>query len=233
MNQTKFSHHRATVFPVLVLACASVAAIALVITRASLSGHWRYLSLVWNLFLAWLPLVFAIAVCRKYRASPKLGWKLALPAGLWLLFFPNAPYIFTDLTHLNAWFHGHFWGDLTMILLVALTGFLLGFLSLYLMQAVVADRFGRLASWLFILAVAPLCGLGVYLGRFLRWNSWDIFVHPLGITYDITQLAVHPFAHAGPLRFQAAFGMFLFFGYLMLYALTHLPPAQPNREAMA
>jgi len=229
MNEPKFSHHRATVFPVLTLLFASVAAVTLVVVRADLSGRWRYLSLVWNLFLAWMPLVFALAVCRQYRAGAPRSWKLPTFAALWLLFFPNAPYIFTDLTHLNVWWRGHYWGDLTMILLVALTGFLLGFLSLYLMQAVVADRFGQIASWLFIVAVAPLSGLGVYLGRFLRWNSWDIFIHPVGVTSDIANLAIHPIAHAGPLRFQAAFGIFLLLAYIMLYALTHLPSAQPQQ----
>ena len=232
MSETKFNHHRAAVFPLLMLLLASGAAAALVLLRAGLRGHWRYLSLLWNLLLAWVPLVCALGVCRQYRAG-RTGWRLWSRVAAWLLFFPNAPYIFTDLTHLNAWFRGHFWGDLTMILLVALTGFLLGFLSLFLMQAVVADAFGRVASWLFILVVAPLGGLGVYLGRFLRWNSWDIVAHPLGVTHDITQLAVHPLVNAGPLRFQAVFAFFLLFSYLMLYALTHLPPAQPVRTAAA
>ena len=93
------------------------------------------------------------------------------------------------------------------------------------MQTLVAERVGRPLSWLFILAVAGLSGLGIYLGRFLRWNSWDALLHPLGVSQDLGQLAAHPFANAGRLAFPAFFAAFLFFGYVMLYAMTHLQPA--------
>jgi uncharacterized membrane protein len=231
MNDSKFNNHRGAVFPLLTLLLATAAGVGLVVSRVCLTGHWRYLFLVWNLFLAWLPLLFALGVCRQYRAGARTGWKLWTLAGLWLLFFPNAPYIFTDLIHLNSWFHGHYWSDLTMILLAALTGFLLGFVSLYLMQSVVADLLGRVVSWLFILVVAGLTGLGIYIGRFLRWNSWDVFIHPVGLSVDLGRLAAHPLANAGPFMFQALFATFLFFGYLMLYALTHLQPAQRRPAA--
>ena len=75
-------------------------------------------------------------------------------ATLWLLFFPNAPYIFTDLIHLTSRHGGVCWADLCVVLLFALTGFLLGFVSLYLMQNIVTERMGRMAGWLFTLAVA-------------------------------------------------------------------------------
>jgi uncharacterized membrane protein len=226
MNDSKINNHRVAAFPMLALALATTAGVGLVVSRVLLSGRWAYLILVWNLFLAWLPLVFALGVCRQYRAGARNGWKLWTLAGLWLLFFPNAPYIFTDLVHLNYWLHGHYWTDLTMILLVALTGFMVGFVSLYLMQSVVADRLGRVAGWLFILVVAGLTGLGIYIGRFLRWNSWDVFVHPMGLSMDLGRLAAHPLANARPFMFQALFATFLLFGYLMLYALTHLQPTQ-------
>jgi uncharacterized membrane protein len=232
INDSKFSDQRATVFPLLTLLLTTAAGVGLVVARACFTGHWRYLFLVWNLFLAWLPLMFALGVCRQYRAGARAGWKLWTLAGLWLLFFPNAPYIFTDLIHLNSWWHGHYWTDLTIILLTAFTGFLLGFVSLYLMQSVVADRLGRTAGWLFTLCVTGLSGLGVYLGRFLRWNSWDVFTHPVGLSLSVGRLAWHPLANARPILFSALFATFLFFGYVMLYALTHLPRAQRGEAGM-
>ena len=207
----------------LALMLATGVSVALVIGRAWSSGHAAYLTLVWNLFLAWAPLLFALGVCREQRAGRRRGWRLWAYSALWLLFFPNAPYIFTDLVHLNRWLHVHYWPDLTMILLVALTGFLVGFVSLYLMQSVVAQRFGRAAGWLFILVVTGLSGLGVYIGRFLRWNSWDVFVHPVNLSRDLGHLAAHPVANAHSFVFQGLFATFVLFGYLMLYALTHLP----------
>jgi uncharacterized membrane protein len=207
----------------LALLLATGASVALVICRVWSSKRAGYLILVWNLFLAWAPLVFALGVCREHRAGQPRRWRLWTLSGLWLLFFPNAPYIFTDLVHLNRWFYAHYWPDMIVILLVALTGFLVGFVSLYLMQSVVAERVGRARGWLFILMVAGLSGLGVYIGRFLRWNSWDVFLHPVGLSVDLGRLAAHPAANTRSFVFQGLFATFVLFGYLMLYALTHLP----------
>jgi uncharacterized membrane protein len=141
----------------------------------------------------------------------------------WLLFFPNAPYIFTDLVHLTTKFHGHFWADMVVILLCALTGLVLGFVSLFLVQSVVADRFGRAASWLFIAVVAGLSGVGVFIGRFLRLNSWDVLLRPGKFYHHVNHWTSDPFASAMPYVFPALFAVFLFIVYLMFYALTRLP----------
>jgi hypothetical protein len=129
------------------------------------------------------------------------------------------------LIHLTTRFVGHFWVDLTLILLCALTGLVLGFVSLYLMQSVVARMFGRIASWLFIAVVAALSSFGVYLGRFVRVNSWDIVTRPAKLYRGINDWASDPFAHATSFAFPVLFATFLFIAYVMLYALTHLPQA--------
>jgi len=189
-----------------------------VIARIVWTGQLRYAFLVWNLFLAWMPLIFALLAKERY-------WRFAGLTAAWLLFFPNAPYIFTDLIHLTTRFVGHFWVDLTLILLCALTGLVLGFVSLYLMQSVVARMFGRIASWLFIAVVAALSSFGVYLGRFVRVNSWDIVTRPAKLYRGINDWASDPFAHATSFAFPVLFATFLFIAYVMLYALTHLPQA--------
>jgi uncharacterized membrane protein len=232
MNDSKSISPHTTTFPLLALMFASAISVILTGLRVVQTGHWGYVTLSWNLFLAWLPLVFALGASRMKPGPGRNGWRFYLMGGLWLLFFPNAPYIFTDLIHLNTWFLGHYWVDLTLILLVAMTGFLLGFTSLYLMHSMVAERVGRPASWLFILIVTGLSGFGIYLGRILRWNSWDVLVHPVGLSHDIGHWAAHPLANSTSVAFPALFAVFLFLGYLMLYALTHLQPA-PARDAAA
>ncbi len=209
--------------PMLTLAFASAVSVTLVFARMLWTENLRYTFLVWNLFLAWLPLLFALLVCELYRNGRMRNWSFASLSAAWLLFFPNAPYIFTDLIHLTTRFHRHFWVDLTLILICALTGLVLGFLSLYLMQTVVARMFGRVMSWLFIAAVAGLSSFGVYLGRFVRVNSWDIVTRP-GKLYDgIHSWMSDPFAHSTSFAFPILFATFLFIAYVMLYALTHLP----------
>lgn len=227
MKLLKLAFKRETAMPMLALTFASAASVALVLVRILSTGDLRYSFLVWNLFLAWLPLIFALLACEKYEHASGRNWHFVSLAGAWLLFFPNAPYIFTDLIHLTASFYVHFWVDMTLILLCAITGLVLGFVSLYLMQSVVVRMFGRPASWLFIAAVAALSGFGIYLGRFLRFNSWDVVFRPRQVYHGIGHWVANPLANANSLAFPILFGAFLFVSYLMLYALTHLRPAQP------
>src|SRR3982751_5903070 len=124
MNDAKFKFDRAVMVPLMALLFASLAGGGLVGLRIVWTSDWNYTFLIWNLFLAWLPLMFALGVCRQYQAGARGGWKLGSLAALWLLFFPNAPYIFTDLIHLNNYFRHHYWVDLSLILLFAFTGFL-------------------------------------------------------------------------------------------------------------
>ena len=211
--------------PMLALILASGASVALVGARVVYTGNIRYTFLVWNLFLAWLPLVFALFASDEFQGGTGRSWRFLSLAGAWLLFFPNAPYIFTDLTHLRTRFFQHFWVDMTLILLCALTGLVLGFVSLFLMQSVVARIFGRLASWVFIAAVTGLSGFGIYLGRFLRFNSWDVLFKPVELYRGIGNLGADRLTNPNPLAFPMLFAAFLFLSYLMLYGLTHLRPA--------
>ena len=136
--------------------------------------------------------------------------RLIVPSALWLLFFPNAPYIFTDLIHL-PWFYAHFWVDMVLILICALTGLVLGFVSLYLMHAIVARTFGRLTSWVFIALTAFASGFGIYLGRFLRLNSWDVVVQPAKVYHGVGSMLANPSGPPASLAFPVLFGMFLLF----------------------
>jgi uncharacterized membrane protein len=225
MRLLKLAFKRETAMPVLALVFASVVCLALVSARIIITRQIRYVFLAWNLMLAWLPLVFALLACERYHDKAKQTWRFFGFAGAWLLFFPNAPYIFTDLIHLTTQYFSHFWVDMVLILLCALTGLVLGFVSLYLMQSVVARVLGRKASWVFIAAVTGLSGFGIYVGRFLRFNSWDVVFKPVELYRGIGNgfAPLQPASWAFPMLFAT----FLFTAYLMLYALTHLRQMQP------
>ena len=227
MNLFKLAFQRETVTPVLALIIASGTSVALVLVRMFWTGNPHYSFLMWNLFLAWLPMAFALMACEQYRNASGRNWRFLALAGAWLLFFPNAPYIFTDLIHLTSRFYMQFWVDLSLILLCALTGLVLGFVSLFLMQSVVARMLGRAASWLFIGVVAALSGFGIYVGRIMRFNSWDVLFKPRQLYHGVGNWAADPLANPTSLAFPVLFAMFLFITYLMLYALTHLQEAQP------
>jgi uncharacterized membrane protein len=231
MKYLRLPFQRDTLAPVLALMFASVISLALVGSCIVWTKNYHYGLLIWNLFLAWLPLGFALLARDSLRLRPDRTWRFFGLAGLWLLFFPNAPYIFTDLIHLWTSFRLQFWIDLTLILLCALTGLVLGFVSLYLMQSIVAQRFGRATSWLFVALATGLCSVGIYLGRFLRFNSWDVFLRPGKIYHGLDAWADSSMINTTSAAFLVIFFLFFFIAYVMLYALTRLPKTDFGRVA--
>jgi uncharacterized membrane protein len=205
--------------PLLALAGASMLATFLIATRAILTWRGQHLFLVWNLFLAWIPLLFALRIESLHERSRLRGWRFWGLAVAWLLFFPNAPYIFTDLIHLKLIAKPRWWTDMILILLFAITGLVLAFLALHRMHRVVASRRGWIVGWLFVVTVAFLSGFGVYLGRFERWNSWDVLTNPFNLMADSID-ALHPRSA----KFTILFGLFLATAYALLYSLTLLRP---------
>jgi uncharacterized membrane protein len=240
MHILKLLFRRETLAPMAALGLASAVSVGIIILRVLFTKNLYYSFLIWNLFLAWLPLVFALLARDAFQRTPpaaKLSGKFWLLSALWLLFLPNAFYIFTDLIHLTNRYHFNFWVDLTVILSCALTGLVLGFVSLFLMQSIVTQRRGALAGWGFVAAIAGLSSFGIYLGRFLRFNSWDIVAKPGKLYESISSFAMGQ-GHPHHFAFLALFAVFLFVGYVMLYALTHLPSgmqlaANPNASAPA
>jgi uncharacterized membrane protein len=138
----------------------------------------------------------------------------AIPVlAVWLLFFPNAPYVLTDLIHLRQRAGVPLWFDLVMILAFAFTSLWIGFHSLRLVQRWIARHCGPRLGWTMVLVVMPLTGFGLYLGRMLRWNSWDILTRPFSLLRDIGSLVMHPLAHHDVWLFTFGFGFFLLLAY--------------------
>src|SRR5215471_16902755 len=174
MTILKIIFRRETAMPLYCLAFSSAVSLGLVFARVLWTRNIQYGFLFWNLFLAWLPLLFAMVARENFEQTGGRNWRFGAWTAAWLLFFPNASYIFTDVIHLTRSLYGHFWVDLVLILSCALTGSVVGFLSLYLMHSVARRIVGRWGAWMFIAAVAGLSGIGIYFGRFLRLNSWDV-----------------------------------------------------------
>jgi len=199
-----------------VLILASVFSVSLVVLRFALSGTGNYANLVWNLVLAWVPFVFAVVAYDRHRRGSR-GLSIALPLALWLVFLPNAPYLVTEFMLLRDVHDMPVWFDTAMLVSFAWTGLLLGFVSVYLVQELVRRVAGPTAGWLCALGSFGLCGVGVYLGRYLRWNSWDVFVQPAGVLHDVS-------ARLGSPRLvgmSLLIATFLTIAYTMLYAVLH------------
>ncbi len=213
--------------PLALLMFASIASTILLGARMVLLRQFHHYFLVWNLFLAWLPLLFALGVCWLEQSARPRRWPFVAAAGGWFFFFPNAPYILTDIIHLGSKSQRYYWPDLVLILLFAITGLVLGFLSLFLMHRLVASRFGWPNGWIFVAAMTALSGFGIYAGRFLRWNSWDVLFNPLALLDEGWHwLAMMPADPRG-IILPVLFGALLFISYVALYGLTHLQVPVP------
>lgn len=212
---------------------ASMVCVILVAARIAYSDSGRYAGLVWNLFLAWIPFVLAYFAYALSWKKPLLYFVLPTTAFLWLIFFPNAPYILTDLQHLaRESSSAPLWYDVIVMVWFSWTGLLLGLVSLYLMHDIVHRTFGRWLGWAFVFLVSGLSSFGVYLGRFVRFNSWDLLNDPKEIVVMILGLAVDPSKRL--VAFTILFAVFYLFVYLTLYSFAHLlqeqavPPVSPQ-----
>jgi uncharacterized membrane protein len=198
---------------------------ALVAARVLATRNLSCLYLPWNLFLAWVPLGFALLARGLASSTPRRTWLLMLAGAGWLLFFPNAPYILTDLMHLARVRPGSaapLWYDLLLHLTVAMTGLFVGFASLALMQGLVTRTCGKLAGWAFAVVSLALSGFGIYLGRFLRWNSWDVLRAPVLLFTDIVDRLIHPLSNPRAYGFSVVCFVFLLLTYLMCVSLPRL-----------
>lgn len=151
---------------------SSALSLALLALRILLRGDAIYGFLAWNLFLAWIPLLLAAAVVTAWRLGLRISVTPLL--GLWLLFFPNAPYVITDFVHLRDIGGMPRWFDVLMLGSFAVTSLALGFVSLHLVQNLIRARLGVAWSWVGALTVIALSGVGIYLGRIAQLNSWDV-----------------------------------------------------------
>ena len=175
-----------------------------------------YAFLVWNLFLAWIPFMISFAL---YHTRDRRPLVVLLAGVVWLAFFPNAPYIVTDLIHLRSTRNAPIWFDAILLTSCAWTGLFLGLVSLRMMQSLVRRRFGLIAGWCFAAAILCLSSFGVYLGRFQRWNSWDIVTNPVALFYDIADKLLDPLANREAVGVTLLFTMFLAVAYIMTSTL--------------
>jgi uncharacterized membrane protein len=147
--------------------------------------------LIWNIFLAFVPYWVSKLLIKKGYSN----WLSAMLFFTWLLFFPNALYIITDLIHLNRQTKMPGWYDAVIVFSSALLGIVLAFISLFKVEEFLQVKFGNYKTQFLIPVILFLAAFGVYLGRFLRWNSWDIIQNPIGLISSIAQRFIYPFEH--------------------------------------
>jgi uncharacterized membrane protein len=203
------------------LAVLSLFVVAMIVVRVLYTRTPEHSGIAWNLVLAWIPFGLALIVYERARTG------LLTPAWagvgvLWLLFLPNAPYIVTDLKHVGTGDGVPVLYDVLLLSAAAWTGLLLGLTSLFLMHAVARRVVGAVNAWVLVVAALALSSFGIYLGRVLRWNSWDVFVRPGALSSAIANGALHPLSHPQPVALTILLTSFLLVSYLVFYSLARM-----------
>lgn len=154
-----------------------------------------YWYLAWNLMLAWLPLLFVVLLRRSLENHPWLAWRPMLWTVLWLAFLPNSFYIISDLLHLQNVATENVLYDTVMMVSFMLNGLIIGYISLYQVHKELKKRLS--VTWVNSLVSLSLlvCSFAIYLGRDLRWSSWDLIINPQGILFDISNQFIDPRHH--------------------------------------
>lgn len=204
------------------LLLSSGVSVVLMLVRILATGSLRLSFLVWNLFLAWLPLLFAywlkFSIDKKKLPSYK---ELALGA-LWLVYLPNSFYLMTDLIHLQSSAEVGLLYDTALLTSFVINGLILGFISLYIVHGVARKLIGASRAYLFAQLILLLCGFAIYLGRYLRWNTWDVLINPFGLVFDVSDRIINPTTHAHTFLITGVFYIVLGSSYAVIYRITEI-----------
>lgn len=199
---------------------SSTVAVVMLHLRLEWSGKKSFIFLVWNLFLAWVPYGLALWAGLLQARGWGRWWNLLPLGGAWLLAFPNAPYLLTDFIHLRARPGVPMWFDAAMLASFAASGWLLGLLSLEVWKRLLEERLGRVAAWGGVLLFSVLCGYGIYLGRFERWNSWNVLNRPGSLFEAVVDHLREPTAYRWLVGTTGVFAGLVLLSYLVFEILV-------------
>lgn len=178
-----------------VLLLSSGVSIALLIGGAVGGDGNSYSYMVWNLLLAWLPFIFMLWLLGILRRGRWSSWQGILASLLWLGFLPNSFYLVSDFIHLQEAPASEILYDAVTFMSFALNGLLLGYISLYMFHAQLRRRVSSNMTRGIVAFTLLLCSFAIYLGRDLRWNTWDVFVNPAGLLFDVSDRVINPLSY--------------------------------------
>ena len=212
----KFPFHQA----IFVCGLLGYFSVFLLVGRIIYSGSYMYSFLIWNLFLAIVPLFVSFTAHRLYFFRRINRHCIYLLFFVWLIFFPNALYIITDFIHLRIRGNVPLWYDLILVFAFVWNGLIIGFLSLRIMHKIIEDMAGKIIGWVFACVSLLLSGFGVYVGRFLRWNSWDIISQPHHLFLDVLDRLFNPARHPRTYIMSLILWLFFFLAYVMIMSIN-------------
>lgn len=188
-------------------------AVILNLARVALFGSWSLIYLLWNIFLAILPFIASSLLLSEEKKKKLTTPLFVVGTIVWLLLLPNAPYIITDLVHIGSGHASQVFYNTVLLFSCALAGIALALSSLSHMDKVFQMRYGKHTASLLLIASMLLASFGVSVGRFLRFNSWDIFTSTHNIFATIGDVFIRPQLYAHVYIVTCTFFIFLYMSY--------------------
>ena len=205
--------------------------VVLLVIRFIASDSLRYVFLIWNLLLALIVPLLAWLLVYRVQQFGWLRWQQIILTVLWFVFLPNTFYLVTDFIHVRQTYEASLVYDVTMLTSFVFSGLLLGYLSMFLVHRELVKRLSSRNAWLAIGIWFLASSFAIYLGRYTRWNSWDIFIKPAGLLFDVSDRFINPTAYYETYETTLIFFVLLFAGYLVVWEAYQLmvPPKKRRR----
>jgi len=201
----------------------SLLCLAFFVVRLVLTGSSAYLFIPGNLVLAWLGLFFGWVLVQQLKITRWASWQNIALSFLWLFFLPNTWYVLTDFIHVYPTGDISELYDIVMVGTLVISGFILGFTSLFLIHKELLKRFGNRRAGQLVAGIILLASFAIYLGRDLRWNSWDVVANPSGIILNVSDRLIDPLGHLRAFNVTGLFFVLLSVMYLAVW-LAFGPP---------
>lgn len=210
------------------LGLISFTCLFLFVCRVLVTGTPRYWFIPENLFLSWISLAAAWLLIGNLKKRPWRDWQNIGLSAVWLIFLPNSWYVLTDYIHVYPTGEVSEVFDIGLISLLVLTGCTLGFTSLYMVHKEFLKRFSQPFSYGLVAVILFLASFAIYLGRYLRWNTWDVVTDPGGIILNVSDRILNPFEHPG--AFNTTILFFFILGIIYTAILRLLPIATASNR---
>jgi len=202
------------------LGLVSLLCFALLGLRAQATGTTRYWFIPENLLLAWAGLAFGWLLVRKLQTKRWLSWQNIVLSVLWLFFLPNTWYVITDYLHVYATGEISQLYDIVLVGTLVIVGFTLGFTSLYLVHREILKRLSSAQALAVIELVILFSSFAIYLGRILRWNSWDLVTNTSGLIINVSDRVSDPAGNPHALNITGLFFVLLSVIYYAIYRIS-------------
>ncbi len=206
----------------LALGASSLVSVGFWLVGAISNGNTELWYLVWNLALAWVPLLLALWLERILNLRLWSSWLALLVTFLWLAFLPNSFYVISDFVHLTEIPRVDIVSDVVMFGSFAINGLMLGYLSLFLVHGELRKRLSARTSGLLVTGILLISSFAIYIGRDLRWNTWDVIFSPASLLFDISDRLLNPGAHPQVLSTTAAFFVLLSSLYIVIFYMVRV-----------